>query len=52
MVEHESNQKEDMHSMHDEPLRESELEVHVEPMMVEDEKPYFGPTIDEEKVDV
>ena len=38
-----------MHNMHDEPFGESQLEVHIEPMMVEDEKSPLGSAIDEEQ---
>ena len=40
-----------MNDMHDEPFVESQLEVHVEPMIEEDEQPSFGSTIDEEQID-
>ena len=49
MVEHESAQEDDMHVMHDELFGESQLEVHVEPIIKEDEQPSFGPAIDEEQ---
>lgn len=45
MVEHESAEKDDVHSMHVEPFWESQLEVHIEPMMEEEEKTPLGPTI-------
>lgn len=48
MVEHEWAKKDDMHNMHDEHSGERKLEVHVDPMMVEGEKPSLGPTIDDE----
>jgi len=47
MVEHESAKEDDVCSMHDNPFAESQLEVHIEPMMVEDEQPPLGSAIDE-----
>ena len=38
-----------MHSVHDQRSLESQLVVHVEPIMEEDEKPSFGPTIGEDQ---
>lgn len=37
MVDHESAKKDDVHSMHGEPSREGQLEVHIEPVMMEDQ---------------
>ena len=51
-MEHDSAHEDDMHNMHDELFGESQLEVHVEPVMVEDEQPSLGSAIDEEKTDV
>ena len=52
MVEHESVEEDDVHSVHNEPLGESQLEVHIEPVMMEDEQPPLGSVIDEEKTNV
>lgn len=52
MTGHESPEEVEVHSMHDDPFWESQLEVHMEPMMVEDEQLPLGSTIDEEKIDV
>jgi len=38
--------------MHREPSREGQLEVHIEPIMMEDEKPPLGSVIDEEQIEV
>lgn len=49
--EHESLEEDGVHSVHDEPFLESQLEAHVESMMEQDEKSSFGQTIDEEQID-
>lgn len=55
MIQHEKHivehEEDDMHCMHDDNFVRSQLEDHVEPMREEDEKPYFGLAIDEEKTD-
>jgi len=43
MVEHESAEEDVIHSMHDEPFVESELEDHFEAMIEDDEQPSFVP---------
>jgi len=45
----ESVKEDDMHGVNDEPLLESQLEAHVEPMMDEDEQLSFGLAIDKEQ---
>lgn len=52
MVEHESNEEDDVHNFHDETLGESHLEDHIEPMMEEDEQTPLGLVIDEDQIDV
>lgn len=49
-MEQESAKEDDVHNMHDEPFGESQLEVHIEPVM--DEQPSLGSAIDEEQTDV
>lgn len=49
MVDHESIKEGDVRSMHGEPSREGQLEVHIEPVMVEDEQPPLGSVVDEEQ---
>lgn len=50
--EHESIEEDAMHSMHDEPFLESQLEAHVEPMIEADEHPYLGSAIIEGKTNI
>lgn len=47
MMEHDSAEEDNAHNMHDEPFRESQLEVHIEPAMEEDGQPPVGSAINE-----
>lgn len=44
----ESVEEDDMHSVHDEPFLQSQLEAHVDPIMEEGEQPSFGLVINKE----
>lgn len=48
MTGHDSTKEDEVHSMHDDPFWESQLEVLVETLMVEDEQPPLGLAVDEE----
>lgn len=49
MMDCEPTEEDEAHSMHDEPSWEIQLEVHIEPMMVEDEQPPLGSATDDEQ---
>lgn len=52
MVDHELAEEEDVCSMHGEPSREGQLEVHIKPVMMEDEQPPLGSVVDQERTKV